>query len=108
MQDIYGDGLKITVYYPNSSRTLSFSTIGENFAIADSNEYVVFNNTTFVENNNDITAQVSSRLGEKSVTASISINFELAKIVEIKATGFNEDAAGLTSSGNSNNTFFTK
>lgn len=108
MQDIYGDGLKITVYYPNSSRTLSFSTIGENFAIADSNEYVVFNNTTFVENNNDITAQVSSRSGKKSVTASISINFELAKIVEIKATGFNEDAAGLTSSGNSNNTFFTK
>ncbi len=90
LEDIYGDGLKITVHYSNSSRMLSFPTIGENSATADTSEYVVFNNTNFIENNNDISAQVYNHIGGQSVSASISVNFELAKVIEIKATGFNE------------------
>lgn len=108
MQDIYGDGLKLTVHYPHSSRMLTLPNVGENSATAETNEYVVFNNTTFVENNNDITAQVRSRSGYgKAVTASISINFELAKIVEIKAEGYNETLK-LKSSGLANNSIFIK
>ncbi|MDE7213964.1 MAG: hypothetical protein K2N42_05235, partial [Anaeroplasmataceae bacterium] len=106
IEDIYGDGLKLTVHYPNSSRTLSFSSFGENSSTADTNEYVVFNTTSFVENANDITASVYNYIGGQSVNASISINFELAKIVEIKADGYNKNLAGLVSSGLPDTTFF--
>ncbi|MCM1131423.1 MAG: hypothetical protein NC310_04955 [Roseburia sp.] len=93
--EIYGQALVLTAYYPHSARIVNLDTIGNESATASTGEYVLFNTTTFVENTNTISATIRSNITSSvAIQTNINVNFEAAKIVEIKATNHNESYNG--------------